>query len=74
MDTKKPWASTTLWGAALLLVSFISMQFFGVEITPAEQAEGATTMIETIEKITAAVGWVMVIAGRFAAKKRITIA
>ena len=73
MDTKPPWASTTLWGAVLLLAAFISFQFFGVEITAEEQVEGTTNIVAIIEAVLAGIGWIMVVIGRFKAKTKVKI-
>jgi uncharacterized membrane protein len=71
METKSPFASTTLWGAVLVLLAFISMQFFGVEITPDEQGEGANRFINMVEALAGVVGWIMVVIGRFKATAKV---
>jgi hypothetical protein len=73
MDTKSPFASKTLWGAVFVLIAFISSQFFGVEITPDEQASGVAGVTEMIEKGIGVVGWFLVVAGRFTATKKVTL-
>ncbi len=70
-NSKSPFASTTLWGAVIVLLAFISMQFFGVEVSTEEQAEGSHKMVTLVESVAAVVGWVMVILGRFKAETKL---
>lgn len=73
MDTKNPLASKTLWGAAFLLASFISTQFFGVEITPDDQEQGAVHITTIIEVVGAAIGFFLTIWGRFTATTKLSL-
>jgi hypothetical protein len=47
------------------------MQFFGVEVSTEEQAEGSHKMVTLVESVAAVVGWVMVILGRFKAETKL---
>jgi hypothetical protein len=73
MMTKKPWASKTIWGAGMLLVSMILGQLFDVEIGMEEQEAVVDQIIYGIEAGTAVVGWLMVVYGRIVAEKAITL-
>lgn len=68
---KSPFSSVTLWGAVITLIAFISVTFFGVEITPDEQAEGTMHMKTLVDAVGALVGWVMIVIGRFKADKKL---
>jgi len=66
MEEKKWWLSKTLWGAACLIAAFL-LTWLGVEVTPEEQQTFVDMLVEVLDKITALVGLVLVIIGRFKA-------
>ena len=67
MSAKKPWASKTMWGAAMLLVSMI-LGSAGVDVPLEEQATVSDKIVAVIENVTAVVGWIMVVYGRWVAR------
>lgn len=75
MNSKKPWASKTLWGGFIMLAA-VFMNSTGVTsgMMPADmQAEAVDEIVSTIDAVTAFTGWVLVMWGRITAEKKITL-
>lgn len=67
----KPWyLSKTIWGAILMFAALL-LSFFGVTVTPEEQASMADLIIQIAEGVVGLVGFVLTIYGRFKATKPI---
>lgn len=72
MDSKPFWYSRTLWGGVMLVLALI-LGKFGVELGPDEQASFIDQILGVIEPLSALVGSVLVVVGRFKAKKAVTL-
>lgn len=80
MQTKNMLASKTIWGGIFMALAFVLSRFFGVEVTTAETDPVADAVSqgfgagEWSAMISVVVGFVMVVWGRFTAKKKVTVA
>lgn len=78
-STKHILASKTVWGGILMALAWMLQQFFGVHVSSAETGQAAEALSQGIGAgewgsiISAAIGFVMVVWGRFTAKKQVTV-
>ena len=70
MENKKWWKSKTIWGSILMFMAF-GLSFFGVTITPEEQAGAVEFIVMAAIGLEGVIGFILVIIGRFKATKRI---
>lgn len=66
-DTKSPFASKTIWGAALMLIS-LALNAFGYDLTTEDQA----LVVETVVTAVGAIGTLLAIYGRLTATRKIS--
>lgn len=73
MSTTKPfWQSRTIWGGIFMAAGF-ALARFGVELSPVEQAAMVDLWVNLAAIATEIVGGVLVVLGRFNAKKPLTV-
>jgi len=73
MDTKRPWASTTVIGWVVALIA-TALQMSGiVKISDIEQGTLVDMVVSLVNLIAQFVGFIMVIVGRWKAEKPLSI-
>lgn len=72
METKKWYASKTVWGGILVIVSLILRALNISELTPEEQSQIVDKIVSVVNIGMESIGAVLVIIGRIKAEKKLT--
>lgn len=70
---KRPWQSKTMWGGVIMLAALIASSFFGVEISPDEQATLIDKALASTDEAAGLIGFITVLYGRITANTDVTL-